>query len=166
MIGALQKTLGSIFYWDRKMVWLWVVLRVDLCREETTRVGRQLSNEPILDQSLGFLTRRSTRALRASLKALVDTELVGALLDGEDRRAGGDALRQGGGAGGGHRGVVGIVDVLGLHMPGVLVLMRVVHIVVVLHLLVLVLVHRDLLYCNPSREFLRNWWPCCCCCCC
>jgi len=105
----------------------------------------------------------STCALRASLKALVDTELVGALLDGEDRRAGGDALRQGGGAGGGHRGVVEIVDVLGLHMPGVLVLIRVVHIVVVLHLLVLVLVHWDLLYCNPSREFLRSWWPCCCC---
>ena len=39
-------------------MWLWVVLRVDLCREETTRVGRQLSNEPILDQSLGFLTRK------------------------------------------------------------------------------------------------------------
>ena len=56
VICALQKTLGSIFYWDRKMAWLWVVLRVDLCREETTRVGRQLSNEPILDQSLGFLT--------------------------------------------------------------------------------------------------------------
>jgi len=34
--------MGSIFYWERKIAWLWVVLRLDLCREETTRVGRKV----------------------------------------------------------------------------------------------------------------------------
>ena len=75
---------GSIFYWDMKKAW--VVLGVDLCREETTRVGRKVEQWPDTQSITGtgrFLTR-STLFLGASLQALVDAELVGALLDGKD----------------------------------------------------------------------------------
>ena len=79
-----ESDCGSIFYWDMKKAW--VVLGVDLCREETTRVGRKVEQWPDTQSITGtgrFLTR-STLFLGASLQALVDAELVGALLDGKD----------------------------------------------------------------------------------
>lgn len=117
---------------------------------------------------------RSTCApfLGASLQALVHAELVGALLDGKDGGAGGDALCQGGGTGGRHWGVVRIVNIL-RHMPCILVLFRVMQVVdvvqVIVLLFVLVLMHRDLLNSNTTREFSTrcgDWLLRCCCCCC
>ena len=114
---------------------------------------------------------RSTCApsLGASLQALVDAELVGALLDGKDGGAGGDALRQGGWAGRRNWSIVRIVNIL-WHVACIFVLVRVVQVVnvvkVILLLLVLVLVHRDLLNGDTTREFLTSCgdWPTCCCC--
>lgn len=107
--------------------------------------------------------------LGASLQALVHAELVGALLDGKDGGAGGDALCQGGGAGGRHWRVVRIVNIL-RHMPCILVLFRVMQVVdvvqVIVLLFVLVLMHRDLLNSNTTREFLTrcgDWLLRCCC---
>ena len=63
-----------------------------------------------------------SRHLGAPLETLVDTELVGSLLDGEDGGAGGDAGGEGGGAGGGEGGVVrGVVRVLLLFLMVVVV---------------------------------------------
>ena len=136
-------------------------------------VGR-LSNEPATQSITGtgrFLTR-STLFLGASLQALVDAELVGALLDGKDGGAGGDALRQRGWAGGRNWSIVRIVNIL-WHVACIFVLVRVVQVVnvvkVILLLLILVLVYRDLLNGDTTREFLTSCgdWPmfCCCCCC-
>ena len=140
-----------------------------------------MSNEPATQSITGtgrFLTRSTCAStfLGASLQALVHAELVGALLDGKDRSAGGDALRQGGGAGGRHWGVVRIVIKILWHMPRILVLVRVMRVIdivqVVVLLFVLVLMHRDLLDGNTTREFPAScddgllccgcWPPCGC----
>ena len=62
-------------------------------------------------------TRRDIWLLRASIEALVDTELVGPLLYLQHRGAGGHAQGQGGGAGGGHGAVVTVVRTV---VPGII----------------------------------------------